>query len=53
MIRYFAIVLLFLLSAPSLAEPYLVFEENGKVGLKSEEGQILLPASFEALGWSD
>ncbi len=35
------------------AELYLVFEENGKVGLKNEEGAVLLPASFEALGWSD
>jgi hypothetical protein len=29
------------------------FEENGKVGLKDEEGQILIPASYDAIGWSN
>jgi hypothetical protein len=29
------------------------FEENGKVGLKNTKGEILIPASYEALGWSD
>ncbi|MBL7859395.1 MAG: WG repeat-containing protein [Cyclobacteriaceae bacterium] len=29
------------------------FEENGKVGLKNDRGQILIPAQYEALGWSD
>ncbi len=53
MSRYLAVVLLLNVWSSSVAESYLVFEENGKVGLKSEEGQILLPASFEALGWSD
>lgn len=37
----------------AIAEPYQLFEENGKVGLKNETGQIVLPASFQALGWSD
>jgi hypothetical protein len=32
---------------------FSVFEENGKVGLKDEEGQILIPASYEAIGWSN
>ncbi len=53
MSRYFIVLLTFLISNFALAEPYQVFQENGKVGLKNEEGQILLPASFEALGWSD
>ena len=53
MFRYFIVYLTFLVSNFAFAEPYQVFEENGKVGLKNEEGQILLPASFEALGWSD
>lgn len=35
------------------ADSFLVFEENGKVGIKNQEGQVVLPASFEALGWSD
>ena len=53
MFRYFAALLFIGIAFPLWAGPYLVFEENGKVGLKSEGGQILLPASFEALGWAD
>lgn len=29
------------------------FEENGKVGLKNTKGEILIPAVYDALGWSD
>ena len=29
------------------------FEENGKVGLKDEEGHILIPAIYDAIGWSN
>lgn len=36
-----------------LADSFLVFEENGKMGIKNQQGQVLVPASFEALGWSD
>jgi hypothetical protein len=32
---------------------YAVFEENGKVGLKTTDGQVLIPAQYDALGWSD
>lgn len=47
-------VLLFLLIAlQSVAEPYVPFIENGKVGLKNEAGQIIIPANYEALGWSN
>lgn len=53
MFRYFIVFLTFLVSNFASAEPYQVFKENGKVGLKNEEGKVLLPASFEALGWSD
>jgi len=53
MFRPLIFVIIALTWTPLVAEPYLVFEENGKVGLKSEGGQIVLPASFEALGWSD
>lgn len=35
------------------ADLYNLFEENGKVGVKDQQGNILIPASFEALGWSD
>lgn len=35
------------------ADAFQTFEENGKVGIKNQEGKVILPASFEALGWSD
>lgn len=35
------------------ASTYQTFEENGKVGLKDAAGNVVLPPSFEALGWSD
>jgi DNA-binding transcriptional regulator/RsmH inhibitor MraZ len=37
----------------SAAHAYTIFEENGKVGLKNEQGQVLIPAIYEALGWSN
>ena len=41
------------MALPAQAELYQIFEENGKVGIKNEQGQIVIPPSFEALGWSD
>lgn len=35
------------------AMQYKTFEENGKVGMKDDNNQVVLPPSFEALGWSD
>jgi hypothetical protein len=35
------------------ANEFKLFEENGRVGLKNDNGQVVLPPSFEALGWSD
>jgi len=32
---------------------YSTFEENGKVGMKDDVGNVVLPPSYEALGWSD
>lgn len=32
---------------------FSLFEENGKVGLKNEIGEILIPATYEAIGWSN
>jgi hypothetical protein len=46
-------LLLFLLVTLCSAESFQIFEENGKVGIKNEQGKVVLPASFEALGWSD
>jgi hypothetical protein len=36
-----------------LAEEFQLFSESGKVGLKNDQGNVVLPPSFEALGWSD
>ncbi len=35
------------------ADPYQIFSDNGKMGIKDERGQVVLPPSFDALGWSD
>lgn len=37
----------------SAANGYSLFESNGKVGLKNEAGKILIPARYDALGWSE
>jgi hypothetical protein len=29
------------------------FEENGKFGLKNTKGEVIIPAQYEKLGWSD
>jgi hypothetical protein len=29
------------------------FEENGKVGLKNPQGQVLIPAQYDGVGWSN
>ena len=44
---------LLLVSLATYATHYELFEIRGKVGLKDGAGKILLPASFEGLGWSD
>jgi hypothetical protein len=37
----------------SEAAPYELFEQNGKMGIKDDRGQVVIPPAFEALGWSD
>ncbi len=37
----------------SKAAHYELFEQNGKMGIKDERGQVVIPPAFEALGWSD
>jgi hypothetical protein len=44
---------LLLISFCSAASSYNVFEENGSVGLKDDQGNVLIPARYEALGWSN
>jgi hypothetical protein len=52
--RLSVILLIFVLtSLQAVAEPYSIFEERGKVGLKNEAGLIIIPAKYEALGWSN
>lgn len=46
-------VLLWMMCGVASATTFKLFEENGKVGMKNEQGQVVLPPSFEALGWSD
>jgi WG containing repeat len=35
------------------ADSYQTFSDNGKIGIKNDQGQVVVPPSFEALGWSD
>ncbi|HZY80678.1 MAG TPA: WG repeat-containing protein [Cyclobacteriaceae bacterium] len=47
-------VLFFALIAYSYASAeYLVFYENGKAGVRDDSGKVIIPASFDALGWTD
>jgi hypothetical protein len=32
---------------------FSVFEENGRVGLKNDQGEIVIPAQYESIGWSN
>lgn len=48
-----AFVMLVVFSCPARAIDYERFEENGKVGIRDGQGHIVVPASFDALGWSD
>lgn len=47
------LICLLITSLSGWADSFQTFEENGKVGLKNQDGKVVLPASFEALGWSD
>ncbi|MBL7860014.1 MAG: WG repeat-containing protein [Cyclobacteriaceae bacterium] len=47
------VIVLFLIGFSCRADSFLVFEENGKVGIKDQDGKVVLPASFDALGWAD
>lgn len=42
-----------LIPVVSVAHTFQIFEENGKVGLKNEQGVVMIPAQYESLGWSD
>ncbi|MFM8745028.1 MAG: WG repeat-containing protein, partial [Cytophagales bacterium] len=51
--RWLVCLALLFLASDAGAEVYQLFEERGKKGIKNQQGQIVIPASFEALGWSD
>lgn len=53
MIRGVSFFVCWVMMLPSFAKGYQTFEEQGKVGMKDEAGQVVLPPTFEALGWSD
>ena len=46
-------LLLLTITIPLCAADYERFEENGKIGLRDNQGTVILPAKFDALGWSD
>lgn len=47
------LLLLLVLPICCWASAYERFEENGKIGLRDDQGKVILPPTFEALGWSD
>jgi WG containing repeat len=52
--RGWAVLLLLLCACLSgWAADYELFRENGKTGLRDQSGKVILPASFDALGWTD
>jgi calcineurin-like phosphoesterase len=52
-VRQFIFLVLQLFVVASHAEVYQLYEQNGKKGIKDGQGTIIIPATFEALGWSD
>lgn len=50
--RAICIFCLLLVIYSSSASGFDVFKENGKVGLRDADGRILIPAKYDALGWS-
>ncbi|MEI9917279.1 MAG: WG repeat-containing protein [Bacteroidota bacterium] len=51
--KFTVCLLLFFAAFNSASAEYQVFYENGKAGLRDESGKVILPASFDALGWTD
>ncbi len=50
---FFSTLLFLLTLLLAQANPYQVFEENGKAGLKDPNGKVLIPAQYDAIGWSN
>jgi hypothetical protein len=51
--RGFFLLLALLFFATAANAGYIIFYENGKAGIRDTEGKVILPASFDALGWTD
>lgn len=51
--RAFSIFGLLLVFFSSTASGFDVFKENGKVGLRDTDGKVIIPARYDALGWSE
>lgn len=51
--RVILVIAVVLWSLKTVAGPYVPFQENGKFGLKNEAGQVVIPAMYDALGWSN
>jgi hypothetical protein len=47
------VLILFVFSLSTVHADYLIFSDNGKMGIKDDQGQVVIPPSFDALGWSD
>jgi len=50
---YIFALLIQIFSLQAVADPYTLFTENGKVGLKNEAGLVVIQPQYEALGWSN
>ncbi len=51
--NFVLVILVFAVSGLVSAESYKKYEEGGKFGVKNEKEEILIPAIYDAVGWSN
>lgn len=51
--RLIFVILLLAQVQPCVALVYERFEQDGKMGIRDDQGHVVVPAAFDALGWSD
>ncbi|MEQ9403256.1 MAG: WG repeat-containing protein [Cyclobacteriaceae bacterium] len=51
--RIFIYSILLALASLTFAEDFKIFEKDGRYGLKNSEGDVIVPAVHDQLGWSD